>query len=75
MMEHYIEIAKIDHKSKLNVFRDVVKTKNGERLRAAGSISYTRMRELFLSKVEDLGYDLKQFSLHSLIKGRWCICS
>ena len=43
--------------------------KHSERLRASGSLSYTRMRELFLIKMEELGYDPKQFSLHSLRSG------
>ena len=69
MMERYFERAQIDRESKQNLFRGIVSTKNGEHLRASGSISYTRMRELFLRKVEELGYDPKQFSLHSLRAG------
>jgi len=46
-----------------------VSTKRGERLKLSGSLSYTRMRELFLQKLQQLGYDSKQFSLHSLRAG------
>ena len=33
------------------------------------SLSYTRLRELFLSKLSELGFDPKQFGLHSLRSG------
>ena len=38
----------------------------GERLRSHGSLSYTRLRELLLQKLTSLGFDAKQFGLHSL---------
>ena len=41
-------------------------TKNGEHLHSQGSLSYTHLRELFLSQ---LGFDPKQFGLHSLHSG------
>ena len=55
--------------SSLSLFRGITKTKHGERLRAAGSISYTRMRELFLKKLSELGFDARKFGLHSLRSG------
>ena len=52
------------------LFRGIVHTKAGERLRATGSLSYTRvLRELFLAKLTSLGFDAKQFGLHSLRSG------
>lgn len=38
-------------------------------LELIGLISYSWMRELFLSKLSALGYDAKQFGLHNLIAG------
>ena len=51
------------------VFRGVTATKNGERLRKTGGLSYTRMRELLLSKLAQLGYDPALFGMHSLCAG------
>lgn len=51
MMERYIEMANISPSPSLFLFRGITKTKQGERLRASGSLSYTRMRELFLAKL------------------------
>ena len=62
----YQKWSHIDNSSKLKLFRGNVHTKNGERLRASGGLSYTRMRELFLKRVSGLGYDPKHFGLHSL---------
>ena len=47
----------------------LVHTKNGFKLRQAGSISYTRVRELVLTLLESIGLDRKQFGLHSLRSG------
>lgn len=69
MMERYFNMASISPSSKLHLFRGIVHTKRGERLRASGSLSYTRMRELLLAKLAHLGFDAKQFSLHSLRAG------
>ena len=44
-------------------------TKNGQRLRESGSVSYTRMRELVLEKLSAIGLDPKRFGLHSLRSG------
>ena len=51
MVERYIAMASISLSSELCLFRGIVHTKTGERLRASGSLSYTRMRELFLAKL------------------------
>ncbi len=69
MLERYIVMAGIDGGSQAHLFRGLVNTKRGERLRASGSLSYTRMRELFLKKLSELGFDPKQFVLHSLRAG------
>ena len=66
MLERYFEMASL---SKHYLFRGIVASKNGERLRSQGSLSYTRLRELFLHKLSELGFDAKQFGLHSLRSG------
>ena len=69
MLERYYAMASISKESKLRLFRGIVSTKSGERLRSEGSLSYTRLRELFLQKLTSLGFDAKQFGLHSLRSG------
>ena len=59
-------MAALPNQSKLRLFRGIVVAKSGEWLCSQGSLSYTRLRDLFLSKVSQLGFDPKQFGLHSL---------
>ena len=51
------------------VFRAIDSTKHEQRLRTSGGISYTRLRELLLEKIEQLGMDPKAFGMHSLRAG------
>ena len=69
MMERYYKLGEIAHDSSLPQFRGVTSTKHGQRLRATGSLSYTRMRELFLGKLGELGLGASKFGLHSLRAG------
>ena len=69
MLRRYFELARLSHASNERLFRGICKTKNGELLRQSGSLSYTRMRELVLSKFHDLGFDEKVFGLHSFHAG------
>ena len=39
------------------------------RLRKSGSLSYTRLRELVLDKLESIGLDKRKFGVHSLRAG------
>ena len=64
-LEEYYTIAKQDPNSVEKLFRGIVASKNGDRLRSTGSISYSRVWELVLQKIESLGHDLKLFGLHS----------
>ena len=52
-----------------NLFRAIVSTKKGECLRKGGGLSYSRLRELLLAKIEQLGMDPKLFGMHSLRAG------
>ena len=69
MLERYMAEASIDPKSDLNLFRAITKTKKREVLRSSGSLSYSRLSELFKCKLEDLGYPAAKFGLHSLRVG------
>ena len=69
MMERYMSMAELLPSSKLRLFHGIIHTKSGQRLRASGTLSYTRMRELFLTKLSRLGFDPRQFGLHSLRAG------
>ena len=69
MMECYFAQAKLSHMSPLLVFCGIMRTKHGEWLRSAGGLSYTRLREQFAAKWKELGYDPRQFGLHSLHTG------
>lgn len=69
MMERYVHMAEISTASSAKLFRGIVRSGNGEKLRRTGSLSYTRMREVFLAKLKSLGFDPKQFGLHSLRSG------
>ena len=69
MMEKYFKAAALDPRSTEHLFRPIVSTKKGESLRASGSLSYTRLREIVLEKLQSLGYDAQQFGLHSFRAG------
>ena len=62
-------MAALPNQSRLRLFRGIVVTRSGARFRSQGSLGYTRLRELFLSKLPQLGYDSKQFGLLSLRSG------
>ena len=66
MLERYMAAASIPRESELFLFRPISKTKTGERLRPTGSLSYTRLSELFKQKLSQLGYKAADFGLHSL---------
>ena len=51
------------------LFRAIVHTKTGERLRESGGLSYSRLRELLSDRIQGLGMDPKQFGMHSLRAG------
>ena len=51
------------------MFRAIVHTKSGETLRKTGGLGYTRLRELLLAKITQLGMDPELFGMHSLRAG------
>ena len=66
MMERYMLMAGISTASSARLFRAIFRTRKGEKLHCSGTLSYTRMREVFLAKLKSLGFDANQFGLHSL---------
>ena len=69
MLERYMELADIAPSSDSFLFRAVVRTKEGEKLRQSGKLGYSTLRELFKKKLVELGYPAEQFGLHSLRAG------
>ena len=72
MMEKYLGLIQTEScqdRYDQCVFRGLVKTKQGYRLRKSGSLSYTRVRELVLDKLESIGLDKRKFGVHSLRAG------
>ena len=69
MTERYFTLGGISGSPELHLFRGITRSKNGVKLRKQGGISYTRMRELLLEKLEKIGLDPKQYGLHSLRAG------
>lgn len=69
MLERYVAVGNVDLLADSKLFRGIVATRKGERLRPSGSLSYTRMREIVRDKLCSLGYDHKVFGLHSFRAG------
>ena len=68
ILRRYIEAANLDLSSNLPLFRPLTQTKSGYSIRNA-KLSYTRCREIFKTTLKDLGYDPKDYGLHSLRSG------
>ena len=62
-------MAKIDLTSGARLFRGIVSAKDGERLRANGGLSYSRLWELLLAKIAQMEWDPKLVGMHSLRVG------
>ena len=68
ILRRYIEAANLGLSSHLPLFKPLTKTKSGYSLRNA-KLSYTRCRETVKTNLKDLGYDPKDYGLHSLCSG------
>ena len=66
MVEQYMSKGELVGKSGL-LFRPL--TKNGKKLRSSGSLTYSRLRELLLERLQALGYPADRFGVHSLRAG------
>lgn len=69
MLKRYFALGDLARTPSLCLFRAIVNSKKGESLRKSGGLSYTRMRELVLDKMADVGYDRRSFGLHSFRAG------
>ena len=65
MLECYFSKVALVRSSTALVFRGIVNTKTGERLRKSGGISYSRVWELMLQRLSALGFDPTVFGMHS----------
>jgi len=67
----YLTAASIPGGSSDFLFRNVYMSKksNSYQLRKGNHMSYTRAREIFLSKLEVMGYDSRKYGLHSFRSG------
>ena len=68
-LESYLQRTGTSLQEQRFLFRPICRTKNGERLRESGSISYTCLWEQFKRKVGKLGFYPVDFGLHSLRTG------
>ena len=70
LLDKYIKATNSKLHSDKFLFRALIKTKKTTRLRKANKpISYTRLRELLLKALHDIGLSPKKFGLHSLRSG------
>ena len=69
MLVKYFTTGEMAASSKQCLFRLITMTKLKQKLRGAGPLSYTRIRELVLAKLKSLGYDKTKFGLHSFRAG------
>ena len=71
MLKRYMRMANIsiDHPSNKYLFRRLVDTINGQRLRDSANLINTCACELVLDMLQAVGLDRKLFSLHSLRSG------
>ena len=57
MLERYLKLADTEGSPEKYLFRRLIVSKSGSKLRPAGQLSYSRMRELVLEKLSELGLD------------------
>ena len=70
MLERYLftTAVKLD-KSEQFLYRGIIRSKNGSKLRENGGLSYTTVRETVLERFKAIGLDKQQYGLHSLRAG------
>ena len=67
--ERYAKLAALGQDQEKLIFCGIVSTKSDVRLHTPGSLSYTRIREMFLKKLVEIGLDKSKYGLHSLHAG------
>ena len=65
MLEQYFSKAALVQRSTALVFRGIVNTKIGERVRKSGGVSYSRVWELMLKRLPRMGFDPTVFQTGS----------
>ena len=75
MLEKYTSQGSVGSSDDRFIFRSIVKTKRGERLREIGNMSYTRLCECVKEKLEFLGFAAQNYGLRSLRAGGGYSCS
>lgn len=68
-LEEYFKLAELSPESTQKLFRGIVKSAGGEKLRQGGSLSYTRIREMLLGKLQELGHNPALYGTHSFRAG------
>ena len=68
MLEDYLKRGESKLGSEKMLFRGIVSGK-AEKLRESGGLTYSRMRELLKEKLQQLGFSMEDYSLHSLRAG------
>ena len=69
MLEKYVKLAHFEGSPERYLFRGLIVSKSGSKLRPAEQLSYSRMREHVLEKLSMLGLDESKYELHSLCSG------
>jgi hypothetical protein len=70
MLIRYMAAARIDYNSNMPIFRPLTFLKRSKTyVLRKGELSYSRCREIFKQALESLGYDAKNYGLHSLRAG------
>ena len=67
-LECYMQVTGMSWEDECFLFRLIQATKNGQKLRKSGKVSYSCLREAF-KKISDLGLRPEEFGLHSLRAG------
>ena len=69
MLELCMAMVGIKRETELYLFHAITKTKDHEVLRATGAISYSKLSKLFKHILEELGYPLSRYGIHSFRAG------
>ena len=69
ILERYLSMLGAQLQPNQYPFRNITKTRHGEKLRPGGRMSYSWVRELVLSQFKEIQLDVRKYGLHSLRAG------
>ena len=70
LFQKYIRVAEDKESEEIYIFSQICHSKQGFKLKDLDkSISYTRVRDILLTSLKNMGLDKTQFALHSLRSG------